>query len=437
MSPSVTGRKVLKMPGERVPAAFFGESAEFLGGSELFPEFAETLLWFVARLHRALLADSVDQVFFLSREGQPLMRAFELYQTNVEKKIIPRYLEVSRRSTLLPSLSSLAGETFDTLFRQYREISFYEFLASLGLESRLSELTELLGISDEDARVRCTDFPTSDLFLQLLGSSKFQLIYESERVARKNAFMAYLATLAGGSMPTRLALVDVGWKGTIQDNLHSLLCVGDGAQVCSIKGYYVGLVGAGRMCEGNEKTGLLFSSVGGRSPHFHIFNENRALFEILLAADHGSIESYQTDDSGVAKPVRGTFEEQDMIERFVLPVQRSIFARFSTLLASLGGRRLSSKDVARTHSRMVFRPSVEELRWFASVFHVENFGVFERSEFKSSRRRLSAWGRLCFLAHVARHSGRGTLGFWPWQTLYDSAGYLPAFVYGALRRMQR
>ena len=103
---------------------------------DLFPELATSLFYWVERLHRTLVEQGVEQVFFLSREGQPLMRMFEAYRQKAGGRIALRYLEVSRRSTLLPSLAPLAEEGFETLFRQYRRMSLLEFLSSLGLRHR-------------------------------------------------------------------------------------------------------------------------------------------------------------------------------------------------------------------------------------------------------------------------------------------------------------
>ena len=44
--------------------------------------------------------------------------------------------------------------------------------------------------------------------------------------------------------------------------------------------------------------------------------------------------------------------------------------------------------------------------------------------------------QLRFLIQVLRERSVGALGFWPWSTLYDRGGALPAAVYAAIRRMQ-
>ena len=138
----------------------------------LFPELATTLFYFIQKLHDALVEQGVEQVYFLSREGQPLKRMFDMYRERAGGRITSHYLEVSRRSTLLPSLGPLAEENFETLFRQYRRISLLEFLSSLGLEQQTKRIAQALGLSDGAEDQREEDFPTSQTFTALKAPVK-------------------------------------------------------------------------------------------------------------------------------------------------------------------------------------------------------------------------------------------------------------------------
>lgn len=410
-------------------------------GFDLFPELAISLFYWVDRLYQTIMEQGIEQVFFLSREGQPLMRMFEAYRERKSGRITSRYLEVSRRSTLLPSLAPLGDENFETLFRQYRQVSLFEFLSSLGLEAQTGDIASALDLSHGAEFLREENFPTSSTFLALKVLPRFVELYESERLARREAFIAYLAALSGGTLPARLVVVDVGWKGTIQDNLFNLLCRDGNTPVDTISGYYIGLLAEGAADPKNDKHGLLFSRAGGRSPRFHVFNENRSLFEVVLAADHGSIVSYEFDATGHGKPVRDAFEEEEMLKKEVFPLQRYLFANFQSLVdvmsANGQGHAMPFDQVVGAHARIVFRPTARERAWFASVFHVENYGVFERSYFSTPQRRFGLLDRMKFLAVFLRRRGFGVLGFWPWNTLYERGGTLPAALYAAIRRHQR
>ena len=411
------------------------------GSFELFGEVADTLLYWVSELHARLGADSVEEVYFLSREGQPLKKMFDRYCALLGVPIKSRYLQVSRRSTLLPSLDALDEERFETLFRQYRCMSLSEFLSSLGLEEFGEELSILLSLSTDDYAFRHEEFPLCDVFLRLKALPRFISLYDEERLSRRAAFVQYFSELSEGHVPEHLAIVDVGWKGTIQDNLYSLLCRGEQSPVKSISGYYIGLVAPGAAHSLNRKYGLLFSSLSGRTPRFHVFNENRALFEILMAADHGSAASYKIDPQGKPSVMHDIFHEQEMLESRVFPVQRHIFARYNQLLTETswreGAKSQRLRRVARSHARMVFQPSEAEMSWFASVFHLENYGVFELSHFSRASNAPNFSDRVKFLFTVLRRNGRGLLGFWPWMKLDERVGRSVANLYGLLRYLQK
>ncbi len=86
-----------------------------------------------------------------------------------------------------------------------------------------------------------------------------------------------------------MSIVDVGWKGSIQDNLFYIL-----DQEVAVAGYYVGSLIATERRKNNRKQGLLFDDTPRLSPYFHVYNNNRSLYEMMLGASHGSADGYYT-----------------------------------------------------------------------------------------------------------------------------------------------
>jgi hypothetical protein len=405
---------------------------------DVFPEFALTLYAFITALAKKI-EGKTERVCFLSREGQPLMDFYQTFQARRPGGPQATYLEVSRRATLLPSLGPLAREQFRTLFRQYRAISPFEFLASLGLEAYLEELAGSLSVTCDNLRSRRRDLPTDPLFQELVRSARFASLYENERCNRRSAFISYLRAIHGGDLPNTLRIVDVGWKGTIQDNLRALLSDTD-TSIRNVSGFYIGLVAPGDASASNEKQGVLFSCVDGVTPFFRTFNENRALFEVVLAADHGSVVTYHCDGMQNGFPVRGAFEEDALVRQVVRPVQSRLSERFLSLCELMEpvcqNFTALFNTAAKTHARMVFRPRRAELEWFSDVFHVENYGVFERSEFIHRRPAGTLRDRLAFVARLRNRSTWPDLGFWPYKTIRDQGGAWAARVYGRVRQLQ-
>jgi hypothetical protein len=355
-------------------------------------------------------------------------------------RIRTHYLRVSRRSTFLLSLGSLAEESFEILFRQYRRISILDFLKSLDLDEYGSGLAAALGIEERALAAVSDDLPSDVRFKSLLGLPDFRRIYEAERVARGDAFERYVRSfLDSASLPDVLHVVDVGWKGSIQDNLYNWFRRrhGDSAR---IEGYYLGLVATGAMSDANRKSGLLFSNVHGRTRGFHIFNENRSLFEIVLHADHGSARRYLVESDGTPKVVEDQFSENDMITEKVHPVSHSIMELFRQIAVTSAASPIPDSDLseltAKKHSRMVFRPSAKEIEWVFSVSHVENFGVFEESSFGAPNAVCSSRDRARFTWAVLCRRRPSELGFWPWLSIRTRGLPGLASVYALVRRWQ-
>lgn len=410
--------------------------------ASVFPELALTLYTFTERLYVRLLGSGIRDVFFMAREGQFLKLLFDRYQNRraptSDLQIRSHYLEVSRRSTFLPSLGPIETETFDILFRQYRRISAEEFLLNLGLEALLPELQREL--SGRVLHERIDEFPGSDTFRDIMASRTFRAAYESARKAGRQAMLAYLDAFPRLAPEHTLSIVDVGWKGTIQDNIRRMLLSEEsesGRLAADVNGFYLGLVSGGEAREGNSKLGLIFSGVARRTPHFTVFNENRALFEVMLAADHGSTAGYRLKADGTAEAVLSEFSEHALFRMKVQPEQVRLLAAFDRLDELLFHRYCSEAwllDVtARHHARMVFEPTRAEIAWFTGVYHVENFGVFERSEF-DHRVSGSLWmTRARFALALLRRRGQMDLGFWPWLSCRQRGGRMIARAYRMYR----
>lgn len=404
-----------------------------------FSDLSLTLYLFTRRLYDVARKDGVSDLFFFAREGFLLKQMFDVVQANSGTgRIRSHYLKVSRRSTFLLSLQSLEHEQFEVLFRQYRRISIAEFLKSLALEEYLPTFATQLGVELSRLDERSEDLPHDSLFKSLLKLHSFAQVYETERLARSKAFENYVGSFCGGTIPERLSVVDVGWKGSIQDNVFGWLrnLRGDAARV---KGYYVGLVATGNAGPKNEKAGLLFESSGQRTAGYYVFNENRSLFEVLLHANHGSAQRYIQANPKDVIVVEDAFEEGPMIEAIVKPVADCVMAAFLRIAEALSGQDVTERELlafaVKRHSRMVFQPSASEVEWLRSLSHVENFGVFEASTFDNRRTSPSFAARLRFSIDVFRQ-GRRDLGFWPWLTIEERALPGMASVYRMIRMQQ-
>lgn len=348
-----------------------------------FREFAFTLYGFIEKLHRKLLAQGARDVFFLSREGEFLKHLFEAYQDGLgctgEMRIKAHYLLVSRRATFIASRKPLLEESFETLLVQYKAISAKEFFHSLNFpENAVREIAAETGIQ---VNKRERNFHSSASFQKIRSSIRFQFHYEEIRNHQKRLLIRYLDSFGVDYHNRDLVLVDVGWKGTIQDHIHALF-EGD----VRVSGYYMGLLFPGQAKEGNQKEGLVFSALPAISKFFALYSDNRPLYEMMLDASHGSARCYLEDGQMVCVALEPNPEEQRFFETMIAPIQREYSQIFDAISQCFACSPLCMEDLgkfpARMHARMMIRPTPRELNLFTDMHHLENFGVFETSRFQ-------------------------------------------------------
>ena len=114
--------------------------------------------------------------------------------------------------------------------------------------------------------------------------------YEKKRIEQKKKILLYIKDI--NCELKELFLVDVGWKGTIQDNLYNV-CNGE----YDLTGFYFGLFDCQHM-KHNKKVGLLFDNIE-KNKYFSVFSYNCIELERVLAANHGPVLSYSQVDKKV------------------------------------------------------------------------------------------------------------------------------------------
>ncbi len=369
-------------------------------GSHPFAEMGCSLWLFIHRLFMALRQQSVDHIFFLSKEGELLRRLFDLYQTILygQTVITSHYLLASRKATFLASLRDLEHEDFLRLFAHYRDISIRDFLQSLNFdEDIIRRLCFRLSI---DCDERIPDLRSHPEFTALVRMDTFMAVYEERRNQQAAHFTEYLNSFGVDYRNQGLHLVDVGWKGSIQDNIYHIL----GERV-AVHGYYIGSLNATERSDSNSKQGLLFDNFPDQSAYFHVYNNNRSLYEMMLGASHGSADCYLRQDQYQAMTSRPPWdvydrvqtdqgdlliltldlpEEHQLFEGVIKPLQELMCHSFSGLTKAwlLSDCLIpEEKWFARRHARMVFTPSKEEVDFFEKLYHLENFGIFEYTNF--------------------------------------------------------
>ena len=405
--------------------------SDVVPGQGVFPEMAITLWYFTWLLIQELISKKISNVFFFSKEGELLKKLFDQMQNDIYGYTVvnSHYLLVSRKATFLASLQPLEEEGFSRLFAHYRDISLRDFLLSLNFEESVA--VALCSELQLDFEKRIPDLQNSPEFMKLRESEIFQQEYTRRRGQQRENFIQYLDSFGVDYKKDGLTIVDVGWKGSIQDNVYHIL-----QGTIAVQGFFLGSLIATEKKENNKKKGLLFDDNPEPSSFFNVFNNNRSLFEMMLGASHGSADGYFTKGQygrlpqGHQRVIRETIATQSgdvCVSTLDFPEERALYKerieplQKEFLKAALQFNRayiLSGCTVpnpvwfARKHARMVFTPTKTEVDFFEQLYHLENFGIFEYTNFLAGE-KLSLKQRLKNLRNIVRDPAILESGFWP------------------------
>ena len=290
--------------------------------------YAEECVYFVSCLYKHIIKNNISLVLFCSREGQPLKAMFDYYAFNVmgDKNIGSEYFYISRRAAILPSLDCLDKEEFQFISRQYEKLEICDFLKCLSFSNdEISMVCDNIDLSAND----CIFFTQFDNNLCKIKNSRvFNQLYETKRNDQKMLLLDYLSELGVNSNTRKMALVDVGWKGTIQDALQKML----GDRI-SIFGFYIGIKMSEYKCSNIEnKYGLLFSDYPNKSKWYDLMNRNNLFWERILSADHGPTVGYSRDQYDRITPIINKDEKNTILYNYIAKFQSNMIKTYKKII---------------------------------------------------------------------------------------------------------
>ncbi|QGH59722.1 HAD-IA family hydrolase [Serratia proteamaculans] len=372
---------------------------------------------FTRRLYWVLATKKAKNVYFFAREGEFLQKAFDKYQATLPAnfaRINTHYMYVSRRATYLPSLGPLSSSAFNKLLYQYGSCSLSAFLKSINLDEYVCDLKKRFPqVNFEEQHLNIAALPG---FIALMEDEEFKSIYDRERNEQNTYLNEYCNVLMAEKCDEPVHVVDVGWKGSIQDNLAKVT-------QRQVVGYYFGILDGAECHKNNIKEGLLFDHQWGQRVGDDMFNEFRAGFEVFMGASHGSLKRY--GDSVENFVFDHNEAEIALYHEQIAPFQQRALHQFSEFaklerIYSVSDHEIG-KAVKKAYFRGVMLPSRHEREKFASIKHYENFGVFNFSSFGQNKRSA-----LSYFKRMAKNP-RHTIGSAWWKPLdfhANGVGYL-------------
>lgn len=291
-----------------------------------------------------------------------------------------RVIEVSRLATFFPSLREVTPREFMRVWNLYSTQSIGQLLATLGVDRFAAE--PLLARHGVDPAVPI-QYPWQDpRVVSLLSDPMFVRLLERQRNRRRDTLLRYLESRGIYRGDRAHVLVDIGWRGTIQDNLAYIL------PGTHLAGVYLGMQRP--LNEQPEGTSKLAFGPDMRSdePLTASLLSDVAVLEMLCNAPGGSVVGY-SQSKGEPIAIRESNTGEDAVHEthtrfFQAGVLDAIPAATQWIAlrgACAGEMRPGCLDLIR---EALTHPAREVADAFFSLQHNETFGVGGFHDLRSS-----------------------------------------------------
>mgnify|MGYP001069184290 CR=1 FL=1 len=262
--------------------------------------FGPFLYGFTGWLRNCLKSDSIEKIFFFSRDGYMMQKAYSVMDGHTPLDLPYEYVYFSRNS-LRRALLWNCENYVDSLkyLSKQRFTAFSEIASYYGLKrDEMSDILVKVGLKWEE----------NILFESLPTNNQVDAVYQHfkdriNEMSRKqyNELVCYLKQI---EMIGNCAIVDIGWHGSIQYYLECLLEL-SGLKT-NVIGYYVG-VNPVLPLKGKAK-GYLFreGDLKYRKPLLCFFGGIEKLFQSL----EGSTDSYEKREGKIV-PILKLYEYAD------------------------------------------------------------------------------------------------------------------------------
>ncbi len=322
----------------------------------------------------------LDRVHYVSREGMFLAQIHDLIEPVLRPPLAPEvravHLAVSRRSTFQASLEPPFHASMRRMWSMYAKQSAEAMLASIGLDPE--EFTEELAAHGIEVSEQLPDASSDPRIAAFLSDPAVEAALSRHVAQARQRLADYIGGNTELSEP--MIVVDIGWRGTIQDNLFRALGLSD------LRGFYFGIFPfLNPQQPGNTKTAIAFD--GNLGDEF-AFAEPPAALERPWTPDVPSAVSYRADPStGVVEPVLE--RESGQVSAGIASFQqgsKDVAVLIARWMSTFGITADMLKPVVNREARRLWlapTPGMAEL-WFDSD-HDDTFGAFNVTSFGKSR----------------------------------------------------
>lgn len=251
-----------------------------------YSTFGPVISGFAAWLRDQFVQDEIDRAYFLLRDGEIFLKVYETLFSESRPK--PQLLHASRRAFVLPLLSASPDYAVQSLIAGIGERPAGEYLHRLGISTE--------GLEDE---FHAAEIPSPDALIDARHDARIVKLLRRPRVwkrllegslSEKACLLRYLQQ-EGVFEPGRVALIDLGWNGTIQKAVHLLMT--EARLQPNFAGYYLATLRSfGDFLPGNLIVKSYLAHLGDPLSIASVLCEFRELLDIVCSNTNGSLVGF-------------------------------------------------------------------------------------------------------------------------------------------------
>lgn len=331
------------------------------------------LVGFVLMTMERAVSDKVEALYFFTREGEFFL---DIYRRLADREVLgfapPRaaLLMVSRLSTFAGSLRDFSTTELMRLWNQYSVQSLQALLKSLAMEpDEWAVAAERHGLDLISPILYPWQDPRVEAFFD---DAEVRARVERHLAAKREALLGYLASVGIDEKSRRIGVVDIGWRGTIQDNLaHALPGL-------ELVGYYLALNRFLNVQPANVRKEAYGPNLN-ESETLDALLDCVAPIEMLCNSPNGSVEGYESTARGM-EAIRHVDEEENQVHaEHVRHFQAGVLDSVPYWAEFLQTHAYSSMELKplamEIWSRIIQNPPPSLTEAFFRLNHNEVFGV--------------------------------------------------------------
>ena len=276
-------------------------------------EFSAIAYYYIYDIIVDAVRKGYDKIYYQTREGETFIKFHEIIEKNNPFPFkVPKaeLIEVSRVSTFAASLDEFNVQNLLRIWSQYRAQSMKALFKSLDID--IEKYNDYFKKYDIDKEMTIYEPWFNFKVTTLLQDKKFKKEIEKELKEKREKILEYLKGKGiENKEGNKIYLVDIGWRGTIQDNLAFVL------DKVHIEGGYIALFDYyNPQRENVAKRAFIRDS----KVTWEYVALTLTIYEMMFSSDTKSVAGYEN-----GKAIRkGKKEEVDFVKNIILPIREGM-----------------------------------------------------------------------------------------------------------------